>query len=340
MIFHPAIIALYLASVLISFMILYSAFYGVQILRRWDLRSGSELQLVLERKTYLISTLLTYLFAFELLSLFLFIFTVDRLHTFFVGAMCAAGSLYVNGYGYPALIVKMINFLLAGLWLILNYADNQAYDYPLIKKKYVLLLILTPLVLGEMILQAGYFLSLKPNIITSCCGSLFSTETGDLTSEISALPSLPMKGAFYLIMILSISSGVYFFLRGRWGYFFSSASTAAFLISLLSILSFISLYFYELPTHHCPFCILQKGYGYIGYPLYVTLFGGAISGMGVGILMPFRNIKSLSEILPSIQKRLALTSSILFFIFAAIVTYRMVFSDFILEGSLLLLYRG
>lgn len=130
MIFHPSIIALYVASVLISFMVLYGASYGIQILRRWDITSGSELQLILERKTYLISTLLTYLFGFEIVSLFLYIFTVDHLHTFFVGAMCAAGSLYVNGYGYPALILKIINFLFAGVWLILNYTDNRAYDIP------------------------------------------------------------------------------------------------------------------------------------------------------------------------------------------------------------------
>jgi hypothetical protein len=100
---------------------------------------------------------------------------------------------------------------------------------------------------------------------------------------------------------------------------------------LLSILSFISLYYYELPTHHCPFCILQKEYGYIGYPVYVALLGGAVSGMGVGILMPFRKMRSLSETLPSLQKRLALISFILYLIFAVMVTLRMVFSDFILE---------
>lgn len=70
MIFHPSILALYVASLLICFIVLYSAFYGLQILRRWDIRSGSEGQLVLERKTYLISTLLSYLFSLEIISLF------------------------------------------------------------------------------------------------------------------------------------------------------------------------------------------------------------------------------------------------------------------------------
>ena len=68
--FHPSILALYVSSIVISFGVLYSTFYGIRILRRWDLSSGSELQLGLERRTYLISTLLTYVFGFELLSLF------------------------------------------------------------------------------------------------------------------------------------------------------------------------------------------------------------------------------------------------------------------------------
>lgn len=332
MIFHPSILALYVASILIGFMVLYSAYYGFQILRRWDIQSGSEAQLVLERKTYLISTLLTYVFGFELISLFLYIFTVDRLHTFFVGAMCAAGSLHVNDFGYPALILKIVNFLMAGLWLILNYADNRGYDYPLIKKKYLLLLNLAPLILIEVILQANYFLRLHPNIITSCCGSLFSAEATGLASELSTLPSLPMKIVFYFSMTLTLISGTYFYLKRKGGYLFSIMSGVTFLASVTAIISFISLYFYELPTHHCPFCILQKEYGYIGYAIYVALFGGTISGMGVGVLMPFRNMKSLSEILPSIQRKLAIASLILFILFAGIVTYRMLFSNLNLHG--------
>ena len=331
MIFHPAILALYASSVLISFMVLYSAFYGVQILKGWDIESGSERQLILERKTYLISTLLTYLLGFELLSLFLYVFTADQLHTFFVGAMCAAGTLYVNGYGYPALLLKVANFLLAGLWLILNYTDNQGYDYPLIKKKYALLLFLGPLILAEAFLQANYFLRLKPEIITSCCGSLFSKGTDTLSSEISFLPIRPMEAIFYLFMTATLLSGITYYWKGQGGYLFSSLSGATFLVSMASILSFISVYLYELPTHHCPFCLLQGEYGYIGYPLYLSLLGGTVSGMGVGVLMPFRKIRSLSNVTPSVQKRLALFSVILFLLFTVIVTYKIIFSNFTME---------
>lgn len=332
MIFHPAIIALLLSSFLITFLILYSSYFGLQIVRKWDIKSGSELQLNLERRTYLLSTILAYVLGFQLISLFLYIYTTDNLHSLFVGAMCAAGTLNVNAYGYPTLILKVVNFLLAGLWLILNYTDNRAYDYPLIKIKYAFLFIIAPFVTAEMILQTNYFLRLKPDVITSCCGRLFSADTRGITSEIAALPSIPMKIAFYAGMVFTFVSGIYFYLKNRGGYLFSLASFIMFIISVLSVISFISLYFYELPTHHCPFCILKKEYNYIGYLLYIILLGGSIFGMGVGLIMPFRDIKSLSEILPSIQRRLAIVSVVLYFLFTAVVTYRIVFSDFKLEG--------
>ena len=327
MLFHPSIIALCTASLLIGLMVSYSACYGIKILRWWDINSGSELQLVLERKTYLISTILTYAFGFYLISLFLYVVTVDRLHVLFTGAMCAAGVLKVNSYGYPTLILKIAIFLFAGLWLIVNFADNQAYDYPLIKKKYLLLTILTPLIIMETILQAVYFFQLRPNIITSCCGMLFSAGGNNLASEIAALPAIPMQLAFYSSMILTIYLGLVFYRKGEKGYFFSMMIGIAFLVSLASIISFISVYYYELPTHHCPFCILQKEYGYAGYFLYLSLLGGAIAGMGVGLLMPFKRIESLLEIIPSLQKKLVVVAMVLFLIFTTLVTYRIIISN-------------
>jgi hypothetical protein len=329
--FHPTILALYVGSLLVGFMILYAAPQALQILRRWDLKSGSELQLALERKTYLISTLLAYAFGFELLSFFLYIFTAEQLHPLFVGAMCAAGSLYVNPYGYPTLIVKLVNFLLAGIWLIVNYVDHQGEDYPLIKKKYVFFLMLVPLILVEMVLQTNYFLRLKPDIITSCCGTLFSTGSSVLPSGIVSFPKVPALVTFYLTLSLTIGSGFYFFLKGRGGLLFSGLSALALAVSSGSIFSFISLYIYELPTHACPFCLLQKEYHFVGYPLYLTLLGGAITGIGTGVLIPFRKIESLSASLPGIQKKLTLASILCFLVFTAMVTVEILLSHLVLD---------
>jgi hypothetical protein len=330
MILHPAIVALVLGSFLITVMIIYSSYFGILIIRRWDLQSGSEEQLILERRTYLISTILTYVFIFQIGSLFLYIHTADSLHNLFVGAMCAAGSLNVDSYGYPAFLLKILNVVVAGLWLIINYVDNRAYDYPLIRKKYALLLCLAPLIAGESIIQLLYFIHMKADVITSCCGSLFSSEGSSVSSDIAAMPAKLAMVLFYLSFVLTFFSGIVYWLRGKLGILFSVACGLFFLVSCMSFISFISLYFYELPTHHCPFCVLQKEYGYVGYFLYVTLLAGVVSGLGVGVLMPFRKIGSLFLILPAIQKHLALVALLSYLLFTAASVYRMISTDFTL----------
>jgi hypothetical protein len=332
MTFHPAVISLSAGSVLVSSMLLYSSWFGAGILRKWDIRSGSELQLSLERRTYLISTILSYAFGFQLISFFLFIFTADHLHSLFTGAMCAAGTLNVNQYGYPAIMLKMVNFILIGLWLVINYTDNKTFDYPLIKIKYSALLILTPFVLGETILQAAYFLGLRAEVITSCCGSLFSGDSDSVASEIVLLPQRPLQIAFYAGMTATILSGIVFYKKGRGGAVFSILSVAVFFVSVASLIAFISSYIYELPTHHCPFCILQSEYSYAGYLHYIFLMGGVVSGAGSGVLMPFRKIPSLRDIAPVIQKKLTLISLTCYILFTSLVTYQIVFSGLKLEG--------
>lgn len=330
MIFHPLILALFTASLLTGFMVVYASVFGAQILRRWDLRSGSELQLGLERKTYLVSTLLGYAFATELLSLALFVFTADRIHGFFVGAMCAAGTLKANAFGYPALLLKGTNAILAGLWLILNTADNRGSDYPLVKTKYRWLLAAAPLILIEIVLQAAYFLKLDPDVITSCCSTLFSQGGTSLGSDLASLPVAPMRVLFFSSLALSAALGIVFVRTGRAGVFLGLSSAATLAVSVLAIISFISIYIYELPSHHCPFCLLQAGYHFIGYPIYFSLFGGAIAGLGVGVLQPYRKVPTLSEAVPKLQKKLAVVAVVCFLVLAAIVIVEMAVSQLVL----------
>jgi hypothetical protein len=328
MIFHPGIMALLLGSVLSCLMLLYSAYFGVAIFRGWDIRSGSERQLGLERRTYLISTVVAYAFGFQLLSFFLFLFTADLLHPLFPGAMCAAGVLNVNRFGYPALLLKCVTFLLAGMWLILNAADNRGYDYPLIRKKYLFLLAVTPLVLAEAAVQALFFLKLDPNVITSCCGALFSPERSGVPSWLGGVSPLTSLAGFYLGVAACLCAGMYYRKRGKGGYLFSLASSASFLLSAVALVSIISMYVYELPSHRCPFCLLHGEYGYVGYLLYTGLLGGGVTGAGVGLLMPYRKVESLAEFVPAMQRGLAQATMILYFVFATVSTLEILLSDF------------
>jgi hypothetical protein len=332
MIVNPATIGLTAGSALTSAMAVYASATAVRVLRLWDLSSGSETQLALERRTYLISTLLSYGMGFQLLSLFLFVYTADSLHRLFVGAMCAAGTLNVNEYGYPALVLKVVNFLLCGVWLVLNAADNRAPDYPLIRAKYRLLLFLTGTLVLETLLQTGYFLKLDPQVITSCCGTLFSADSATFPGEVASLSPRPAQGVFALALVLVGRTGSHLLIKGKGARAFSLASSAFLVVAVAAIISFISLYFYELPTHHCPFCLLQGEYHHIGYALYLFLLVPGILGASVGVMDRFKGIPSLGETIARLQRRLCLLSMAGYAAFTAISIYPMLFSDFKLGG--------
>lgn len=330
MLVKPVVLALLLASGLISLTMLYAAWQGLIILRHFDLSSGDPRQLTLERKTYLISTILSYVMGFELLSLFLFIYAGEDLHHLFVGAMCAVGTLSVNSYGYTALMLKIAASLGCGVWLIVNHLDNQGYDYPLIRPKYAMLLPLTGLVLFESYVQFGFFAHMAPNLITSCCGAVFSDEATTLTASLAHLPPALIRIVFWGGLLILARSGIHFLLTGKGARPFAWIAGSMFIIGILSVLSFISVYWYELPTHHCPFCLLKPEYYWIGYPLYAALLLLGVCGAGVGVVDRAAGIPSLAAALPRLQRRLCQAALVGAGVVAAIALWPLLFSDFIL----------
>lgn len=284
MVLSPSILALLLGGALLALVTLAAGGLGLDILRSWDLTSGSEKQLRRERRTSLVSTLLAHVMVFEFLSLFFFIATCDSMHPLFTGAMCAAGTLNANAFGYPALFLKAIGAILCGIWLILHSADNEFPDYPLIRAKYVLLIPIALCLAAETALLWAYFLNLSPDLITSCCGIQFDTGERTLASTLASLPVEIAQPVFYAVFAVLAATGIRFYRSGKGATLFALLSAGFFVVSLAAIVSFISLYIYQLPSHHCPFCLLQKEYLFVGFPLYLLLFFGVIPGLGVGIL--------------------------------------------------------
>jgi hypothetical protein len=184
----------------------------------------------------------------------------------------------------------------------------------------------------EALFQIKYFMGLKADVITSCCGTLFSEETKSIAGDLAGLPFQGTRIVFYLAIILALRVGIHVLATGRGAAIFGLLSGATTLVSIAAVVTFISLYYYELPTHHCPFCLLQKDYHYIGYPLYLSLFIGAIAGMGTGILDRLKGPGSLSKVIPALQRRLCIFSMAGFLTFALIASYPMMFGSFVLSS--------
>jgi hypothetical protein len=340
MLLRPAVVSLLLASSANVAMLLACAPFAIEVIRRWDIASGSERQLILERRTYLVSALLTMVLAAQLIALLLFVLNADRMSAVFVGAMCAAGTLNVNAFGFPALIAQIAVFFLAALWLAINHVDVQAPDYPLVRIKYALLLAMAPVVIAAFYLELRYFLGLEPDVLTSCCARLFTGESPGLPGDLVSLPPGPATIAFYGALAAAVVAGVRAAILRRGGYALALTSLVAFGASIAGIVSFLSLYVYEHPNHHCPFCVLKAEYGYQGYLLYVPLFAATACGLSTGALQLFAPLPGLRKIVPRTLRRLAATAAAGFALLAAVATVMILRSNLVLNEAVQSLLQG
>jgi hypothetical protein len=320
-----------MVSAVVLLMVSAAALFALRLLRHWDIGSGSEQQLNLERRTYLISTLMSWVFAFELLSLLLFVYTAESLSGQFVGAMCATGVLNANPWGWPTLFMKIALFFGGALWLAINGLDNRGYDYPLIRRKYTLLLLLAPIVVAEVVFQSRFFLALSPNIITSCCGTLFSSTAEGVAAEVSAMPAKTMAWALALSGMSVMASALGYLKWRRGALLLTITSVVAFVTALLAVVSLISPYVYEHPHHHCPFCILKSGHGYVGYLLYIPLFGATAMGLAAAATAVWRKIPSLKA-WGSITLGYTRLSLVLFALFYLISAWLVLSSNLVMQG--------
>jgi hypothetical protein len=318
-ILNPAVIARVGGAMAGAALVGGAAVQGSVILRGWDPASGSERQLELERRVPLVSALLGHALLFQVAAVFLLVFAADALAPQFTGAMCAAGSLQADPHGYPALLLMLAAAVAAGLWLILDHADGLGHDQPLLVVKYRLLLLLAPLVVVAAVQEVAWFRGLRPEVITSCCGSLFSRTGRGVGAGLAAVP--PRLAAVLLLATVggAVVAALLFLRRGAGGWALAALSAAALPVSLAAVIAFVAPYVYELPTHHCPFCLLQREYHWIGYPLYASLFGGCVAGMGAGLLAPFARVPSLAGPLPVLRRRLAMAAALLLGAFVLLV---------------------
>ena len=334
MILHPGILALLVGSSIVLVMMVYAGWIGVRVLRMWDFASSSAEQLTLERQTYLGSILALSALGFQIVSALLFLFTVDDIHELFVGAMCATGSLNANPVGWTVLAIKVLVLVVSPIWIVFDHLDRRAGDFPIIRTKFKALLLLVPLMAADLVLQLRYFSGLDPQIITSCCGALFSESGSTLASEVASLPVQPMLVAFYTVAALFLGTGLACLvsISRLLRYVLAGLSLLILVVSLASIVSFLSLYVYELPTHHCPFDMLQGQYGYIGYPLYIFLFAAVFFGLLPGLSQPLRKLPSLTDLIADTEVKWLTAGVVSMVVFVCVASWKVIFGSLSMVG--------
>ncbi|HUN64911.1 MAG TPA: hypothetical protein VMW43_02350 [Bacteroidota bacterium] len=283
------IISLLLSEFISLVLIFSAAILAIRIARKWNISSSAKEQLVLERKSYLVSTIMMYVFSFEMVSMWLFVIIVnDHLPPIIKGAMCGTGSLNANQFGWIVLDLKSAEFVFLALWLILHHLDRKIPEYPLTREKNIFLLLLAPLVCIAFTIEALYFSTINPNIITTCCSITFDTTAAGSSSVgiFSAIPEGIIVRMFYGLSVAALMTDGLVLYSKRWmrttGYVLAPITGVAhFIIVFLAIVHHYAKYIYGMPNHHCPFDMLWKEYYFVGYLIYALLFLSVISSLSI-----------------------------------------------------------
>ncbi len=280
-----------------------------QIFRGWDYNSSAEKQFLLEKKTYLVSTVMSFALFTQILMLVLFEMAADELANVLPGAMCAVGTLSSNSYGFPLLNLKIVSFFVYFIWLVINYLDNQIETYPLVRKKYLGLMLLYPFAVVETVLLFAFAFDLDPSVITSCCGSVYNEGTEGLGANLAGASAGFILPLFFSIVILLLLNRFVFSRRDagkKWlGNLLEFPLWIAFFITaIVVIISFISTYVYEMLSHSCPFCFMGAEYHYYGVPLYFCLFVATATGLTGGLLETIKRPEALAEKARLLQKKM------------------------------------
>jgi len=316
-------LGLTLAGLIILFLGVFACRTAVRVLRYWDPQSDSNLQIKLENEIWLASTLVEYGLGFQILTVVLFVLAADTFCQVIVGAMCATGALLANNFGMPALLVKLAGVFVYGFWIVLHKLDISSETYPLVRIKYIYLLLILPLLVADIILQSLYISLLSPDIITSCCAVVFgsSKETGRNLLEGFSRPTLL---ALYYGSIIALTGMGYVLLK-RWlvplAVLFSTGWIWFLGLATIAIIAVFSSYIYAMPYHHCPFCILKPEYHYVGFALYFTLIPASFFGLTTVLVEPFKRRNNLAGSVQKYQQTAIRISLLLLLLLTVISSY-------------------
>ena len=279
MLLAPEVIANLLVDTLFAVYGFIAFWVSLEVVMRWDFSRSDELQYRLSKRMYLVSTITKYIFFFKILMLLFFIYTLDHLSNVISGAMCAVGVIDASTYGIYLMFLKVLNVYFFAFWIVLNDEDYRHRNLPYTKLKSLFFLLLYALLVAEVALEYLYFFDIKPNSLVDCCGAVFSSEARSWISLFLSLPNFYVYSLFYVLFAGLLLS---YLLKARAVYAVLSALFVP--VAILSLIGYFGTYIYELPTHHCPFCLMQSDYNYVGYFLYAFLFLATFNGMLVAFI--------------------------------------------------------
>lgn len=279
----PFIIALLVVESLIIFLGTIAFIFAIKIVKNYNSDILSDSQYSLAKNGYLVSTIIFFILAVKIPLFLFFVWTMDDISFLVPGAMCAAGIVDATNYGVFMLGVKISNLFLLSGWILINKEDSKTKNSIFLKLKFKFFIPLFLLLVLEFILEILHFSGINLSEPVVCCSDIFR-QIGLHDMKFWHKDSF-ILGIFYILFFLNFISAYY-----KADLLISIFSFLFIPSTIYAIIRFFSPYIYELPTHKCPFCMLQADYYYIGYFIYALIFIGGIPGFFI-FIMDLLNVK-------------------------------------------------
>ena len=267
-------VIVFLLSEATLFTLLFVAFVvSLKVLVKWDFESFTPFQFALERQAYLVSTIILFVFLMKFVLVVYFIFSIDALSLLLPGAMCGAGVIKANIYGSYLLILKLLILFLLTLWFYIHFYDMHTKNHQWFKQKSWLFSFIFVFIALELGLDFSYFSNIDTHLPVSCCSALFGQLEGanPLPFGLSVSLLLVLFYLLYFLVVLTLKIG--------YTVLYIVTNILFVYIAYYAVVYFFGTYIYQLPTHKCPFCMLQAEYAYVGYLLWASLFMGTYMGL-------------------------------------------------------------
>jgi hypothetical protein len=250
---------------LLLLLLSYAFVLCIKLLNNYQRDNSSHTFYALETKSHLLVTIVTLSIVIKLLLFPFFFETLNSLSSLIPGAMCSAGVVSANSFGAVTVLLKTLSLFVGLLWLRLNKEDETTQQQPYFKKKLWLFHLFYIMVAVELYLELSFFINLSTDSPVLCCSSLFDTDT--------AKNILLRFDALYLLLLFVLLFFTTLLLNHYKRRYLATLSMLLFsYVAYYALVYIFTPYIYELPTHKCPYCMMQHEYNFLGYFIYFSLF--------------------------------------------------------------------
>ena len=270
-------------QIILAILLFIAFYFSISIIKNWNYEKTTTEQYKLEDKSYLVILIISFTLVVKIFLFPYFAYSLDNLSNIVPGAMCAAGIVDANEFGQINLSLKILILFFIGIWLIINSLDLKAKTYPYTKKKYLFYIFIFFLCIIELFFDFFFLNAIPTKEPVMCCSTIFGVNSvgSNIPFDLSITMLLVL---FYLLYLLII------FINIQKQALLNLIINFLFLyIGYYCVTYFFSTYVYQLPTHQCPFCMLQKEYYFTGYFIWSTLFLGTFFGVASYVLKTFIN---------------------------------------------------